>query len=102
MLPRREEERSSIGKLEGHLVRFALLPVGLLERALLLGIVNAVVRTNHISLDGAGWEQGTPGEGATFEPLQEDPFVGDWTFEAVGPGRLALPPMSQTYLRRKR
>ena len=34
-----------------------------------LWIVNAVVRSNHIPLDGAGWEKGTPGEGGSFEPL---------------------------------
>ena len=39
-----------------------------------------------------------PGEGSDFDPLREQPFIGDWNFTPVTDSMLTVGPQSQAYL----
>ncbi len=44
------------------------------------------------------YQLATSGDGALFDPLAANPFIGAWTFESLGSGSIQLPQFSQAYL----
>ena len=62
-------------------------------------LVNANESENTFTVESPElYKLATPGEGAQFDPLASDPFIGNWTFETLSSGTIDMSEFSQAYL----